>query len=147
MGQPEEVSDTVALSTIPGKNGIVFPSTFTIRPQDDSKTKFSIRGDSGSSPLSIACEYNSSRGSMDWDAEEATLYLISGNGQRLATIKHYRGYANATLHDSMEFRISYGVQGDQKAVHEFSIPKLATLSGEKANRAGNWSSLLSPAWC
>jgi hypothetical protein len=142
MGQPEEVSDTVALSTIPGKNGIVFPSTFTIRPQDDSKTKFSIRGDSGSSPLSIACEYNSSRGSMDWDAEEATLYLISGKGQRLATIKHYRGYANATLHDSMEFRISYGVQGDQKAVHEFSIPQIGHFEWRKGE--SGWE-LVQPA--
>ncbi|KAI8721725.1 hypothetical protein NCS52_00314800 [Fusarium sp. LHS14.1] len=142
MGQPEEVSDSVALSTIPKKDDIVFPSAFTIRPQDDSKIKFNIRGDSGSSPLSITCEYNSSRGSMDWDAEEAALYLTSGPGQRLATIKHYGGYANATLHDFCEFRISYSVQGDQAAVHQFSIPQIGHFEWRKGE--SGWE-LVQPA--
>ncbi|KAJ4319926.1 hypothetical protein N0V84_006109 [Fusarium piperis] len=131
MGQPEEVSDTVALSTMPNTDGIVLPNTFTIRPQDGSKTKYNVRGESGSSPLSISCEYNHSRESMDWDAEESTLVLLSNQGQSLATIKHYRGYANATLHGSGEFRISYSVQGDQKAVHEFSIPTIGHFEWRK----------------
>lgn len=142
MGQPEELPDTLALSTMPNKDGIVFPHTFTIRPQDESKTKFNIRGETGSSPLSIACEYNSSRGSMDWDAEEATLYLLLGQGQRLATIKHYGGYANATLHDICEFRISYSVQGDQKAAHQFSIPQIGHFEWRKGE--SGWE-LVQPA--
>ncbi|KAF4468349.1 hypothetical protein FALBO_4771 [Fusarium albosuccineum] len=142
MGQPEEVPDAVALSKLSNKDGVVLPNSFTIRPQNDSKTKFNIRGDSGSSYLTLAYEYNSSKGSIDWDAEESTLFLISAQGQRLATIKHYRGYANATLHDSGEFRISYSVQGDHKAVHAFSIPQIGHFEWRKGD--SGWE-LVQPA--
>ncbi|RMJ06933.1 hypothetical protein CDV36_013468 [Fusarium kuroshium] len=172
MGQPEELAEIVALSTMPDKDSIVLPNTvlgnccestaenndvveqahfvtenglpikFTIRAQEASKIKFNVRGNSGSSPLSISCEYNHSRESMDWDAEEATLYLLSGQGQRLATIKHYRGYANATLHNAFEFRINYTVQGDQKAVHEFSIPQIGYFEWRKC---GSGWELVQPA--
>ncbi|KAM0421051.1 hypothetical protein ACHAPT_011122 [Fusarium lateritium] len=139
MGQPGEASDTVVPSTEPTKDAIVLPNAFTIRRQDDSNTKFNIRGDSGSSPLSISCDYNFSRGSMDWDAEEATLVLFSGQGQgarRLATIKHHGGYASATLHNSTgpaEFLINYRAQGDQKPMHDLSVPKLGDFEWRKGD--------------
>lgn len=133
MGQPEDPSNTVALSAMPNKDGIVLPNNFTIRAQEGSKTKFNIRGDGGSTPLLISCEFNHSRESLDWDAEEATLVLLSGQGQCLATIRHYRGYANATLHDWGELRIGYNIQGDQKAVHGFSVPQIGHFEWRKGD--------------
>ncbi|KAM0542201.1 hypothetical protein ACHAPJ_012893 [Fusarium lateritium] len=109
-------------------NGLILPGSFTIHKQAESETKFNIRGNQGSSALSIICYYKHTED--DFEAVVVLQTSTSENARPLATVYYSRHSASLELNNTtptMPIPMRYQLLGDRNAVHQFSID----LSGRK----------------
>ncbi|KAF5662081.1 hypothetical protein FDENT_13409 [Fusarium denticulatum] len=126
MGQEE-----IGLEVLPPPPGystsnqnmeFIMPTSFTIHKQVDSEVKFNIRGNAGSTPLSIACTYKHTED--DFEARVNLLPRKHENASPLATVRY--SYHS----DELEFtntsppshiNMYYRLLGDRNARHSFYV--------------------------
>ncbi|KAI1050292.1 hypothetical protein LB506_001902 [Fusarium annulatum] len=126
MGQEE-----VVLEVLPPPPGyspsnqdveFIMPTSFTIHKQGDSEVKFNIRGNSGSTPLSIACTYKNTED--DFEARVNLLPRKDENASPLATVKYSRHSAElefTNLSSPAHITMYYRLLGDRDATHSFNV--------------------------
>ncbi|KAJ3541685.1 hypothetical protein NM208_g4491 [Fusarium decemcellulare] len=117
-------------------SSLIFPDTFTIRTKADSTNRFTIRSDDGSPRFSLISGTNSE--------EQAKLVVFSGPEEEphvLGTITH--GYTGADIKlenttPPIEFRMSYRLLGNRRAVHQFSVNLPDRTDFEWQNDGSGW---------
>ncbi|KAI1039523.1 hypothetical protein LB505_002631 [Fusarium chuoi] len=126
MGQEE-----VGLEVLPPPPGysptnqdveFILPTSFTIHKQGDSEVKFNIRGNSGSTPLSIACTYKNTED--DFEARVNLLPRKDENALPLATVKYSRHSAELEFTNTSppsNITLYYRLLGDRNATHSFNV--------------------------
>ncbi|KAF5564976.1 hypothetical protein FNAPI_1860 [Fusarium napiforme] len=100
----------------------VMPTSFTIHKRVNSEVNFNIRGNSGSTPLSIACTYNNTED--DFEARVNLLPRKEENASPLATIKYSRHSAELEFTNtspSSHITMYYRLLGDRNATHSFNV--------------------------
>ncbi|KAF4958461.1 hypothetical protein FGADI_2383 [Fusarium gaditjirri] len=126
MGQDEVGLEALppppGYSTSNQEEGFVMPTSFTIHKQADSEVKFNIRGNSGSTPLSIACTYKNTED--DFEARVNLLSRKNENVSPLATVKYSRHSAElefANTSPLSKIAMYYRLLGDRNATHSFNV--------------------------
>ncbi|KAH7265496.1 uncharacterized protein BKA55DRAFT_685962 [Fusarium redolens] len=126
MGQ-----DEVGLEVIPPPPGystsnqhenFVMPTSFTIHKKGDSEVKFNIRGNTGSTPLSIACTYKNTED--DFEARVNLLPRKDENASPLATVTYSRHSAELEFTNTSppsHITMYYRLLGDRNATHTFNV--------------------------
>ncbi|KAF4954498.1 hypothetical protein FSARC_12111 [Fusarium sarcochroum] len=113
---------------------LILPNSFTIHKQAESETKFNVRGNPGSSPLSIVCSYKNNE-----DDFEAAVVLQTDTGENarpLAAVYYSRHSATLELNNTTPttpISMRYQLLGDRNAVHQFSIDLSVPTSFEWKN--------------
>uniref|UniRef100_A0A0D2XG62 Uncharacterized protein n=1 Tax=Fusarium oxysporum (strain Fo5176) TaxID=660025 RepID=A0A0D2XG62_FUSOF len=103
-------------------DGFIMPASFTIHKQGDSEVKFNIRGNSGSTPLSIACTYKNT--DDDFEARVNLLPRKDENASPLATVKYSRHSAELEFTNTSppsNITMYYRLLGDRNATHSFNV--------------------------
>ncbi|KAJ4066378.1 hypothetical protein NW756_009882 [Fusarium oxysporum] len=126
MGQDEVGLEVLppppGYSTSNQDEGFVMPTSFTIHKQGDSEVKFNIRGNSGSTPLSIACTYKNTED--DFEARVNLLLRTDENASPLATVKYSRHSAELEFTNTSppsNITMYYRLLGDRNATHSFNF--------------------------
>ncbi|KAF6520766.1 hypothetical protein HZS61_015024 [Fusarium oxysporum f. sp. conglutinans] len=126
MGQDEVGLEVLppppGYSTSNQDEGFVMPTSFTIHKQGDSEVKFNIRGNSGSTPLSIACTYKNTED--DFEARVNLLLRTDENASPLATVKYSRHSAELEFTNTSppsNITMYYRLLGDRNATHSFNV--------------------------
>ncbi|KAL7757400.1 hypothetical protein ACKLNR_011927 [Fusarium oxysporum f. sp. zingiberi] len=126
MGQ-----DEVGLEVLPPPPGystssqhedFIMPTSFTIHKQGDSEVEFNLRGNSGSTPLSIACTYKNTED--DFEARVNLLSREDENASPLATVKYSRHSAELEFINTSppsNITMYYRLLGDRNATHSFNL--------------------------
>ncbi|KAH6957147.1 hypothetical protein DER45DRAFT_595824 [Fusarium avenaceum] len=122
MCQDDIDLEDVTGQAAPAVRDLVLPNSFTIHQQGDSETKFKLRGNAGSSSLSISCTYKSTE-----DDFEARVNLQSGtdeNAPPLATVKYTRHSAELEFINAIppkHIDMYYQLIGDRNAMYSFGV--------------------------
>ncbi|KAH7199537.1 hypothetical protein DER44DRAFT_749828 [Fusarium oxysporum] len=126
MGQDEVGLEVLppppGYSTSNQDEGFVMPTSFTIHKQGDSEVKFNIRGNSGSTPLSIACTYKNTED--DFEARVNLLLRTDENASPIATVKYSRHSAELEFTNTSppsNITMYYRLLGDRNATHSFNV--------------------------
>ncbi|KAF5621981.1 hypothetical protein F52700_10856 [Fusarium sp. NRRL 52700] len=125
MGQGEvglEVLPPPDYSTSNQHETFTMPTSFTINKQGDSEVKFNIRGNPGSTPLSIACAYKNTED--DFEARVNLLPRKNENASPLATVKYSRHSAELEFTNTsppLNITMYYRLLGDRNATHSFNV--------------------------
>ncbi|KAJ4254505.1 hypothetical protein NW762_010104 [Fusarium torreyae] len=110
-------------NTNPDQNSdLILPNSFTIHKQAESETRFNVKGNQGSSPLSIVCSYKHSED--DFEAVVVVQTGASENSRPLATVYYSRHSASLELNNTSRttpIPMRYQLLGDRNAVHQFSL--------------------------
>ncbi|KAM0248877.1 hypothetical protein ACHAP5_003084 [Fusarium lateritium] len=122
MGQDKIALEDVVERAAPEVEDLILPNSFTIHQQGESETEFKLRGNVGSSPLSVKCAYQNTE-----DDFEARVNLHSStnvNTHPLATVKYTRHSAelefiNATPPKHIDMH--YQLIGDRNAEYSFGV--------------------------
>jgi hypothetical protein len=122
MGQDNIALEDVTGQAASGVRDLILPNSFTIHQLGDSETKFKVRGNAGSSSLSILCAYKNTE-----DDFEARLNLQSGTDENtppLATVKYTRHSAELEFVNAIppkHIDMHYQLIGDRNAMYSFGV--------------------------
>ncbi|KAG5810242.1 hypothetical protein H9Q74_006576 [Fusarium xylarioides] len=112
----------------------IMPTSFTIHQQGDSEVKFNIRGNAGSTPLSITCTYKNTED--DFEARVNLLSRKDENASPLATVKYSRHSAELEFTNTSppsNITMYYRLLGDRNATHSFNVNTSQRTSSEWRN--------------
>ncbi|KAM0187008.1 hypothetical protein ACHAPA_002869 [Fusarium lateritium] len=122
MGQDNIALKDMAGQAAPAVGDLILPNSFTIHKQGESETEFKLRGNAGSSPLSVSCTYKNTE-----DDFEARVNLHSStdeNAPPLATVKYTRHSAELEFVNTTppkHINMHYKLLGDRNAEYSFGV--------------------------
>ncbi|KAF4986805.1 hypothetical protein FGRMN_10665 [Fusarium graminum] len=118
---------------------IILPNTFTIHRQDESETRFKLRGNAGSSPLSIACSYKSTED--DFEARVNLQSSIDESAPPLATIKYSAHAAELEIPNALppkNIHMHYQLLKDRNAEHMFRLDQRTLFQWKNIGDGEGW---------